>query len=387
MSTEIPYSRQDIDERDIAAVTAVLRSDFLTQGPQINRFEQAISAHCFAKHAIVLSSGSAALHCCYAALGIQAGDRVWTSPISFVATANAALHLGAKVDFVDIDPATGNMSLEALKEKLDQAKATATLPKLVVPVHFTGRCVELEPFRRLSKQFGFFIVEDAAHAFGASDSSGNKVGSCRYSDATVFSFHPVKSITTGEGGAVTTNNPELATRIQLFRSHGITRNQPDFLNPSPGPWYYEQHALGFNYRLTDIQAALGLSQMNRLDYFIQQRRKVADFYTRALSHTSLLLPPLSEVSAWHLYVIRFPHQEIEFRTKAFHYLRERNIGTNVHYIPIHLQPYYKGIGFKEGDFPVAESFFQRALSIPIYSSLSKEDQQRVVQNLLEFISI
>lgn len=380
----IPYSCQDINEEDIDAVVDVLRSDFVTQGPAIPQFEGDIKSYCGAEHAVAVASGTAALHCACAALGIKAGSRVWTSPISFVASSNAALYLGATVDFVDIDTTTGNMDPKMLEQKLHAVAKNDALPDLLIPVHFGGYPCDMAVIAELCKEYNIPVLEDAAHALGAEYACGRKVGSCYYSDATAFSFHPVKPITTGEGGMVVTNTSGVAEQATLFRNHGITRDKEKFIhaNAEHGDWYYEQQELGYHYRITDIQAALGSSQLKRLDDFIQQRRAVAQRYAEVLSDLPITLPLENNQSAWHLYVIQV--KDTDTQKKVFDHMRAANIGVNVHYIPIHLQPYYRDLGFKPGDFPRAEAFYSGALSLPVFPGLKEEDMMYIVERLRQY---
>ena len=380
----IPYSCQDVNDDDIQAVTDILRSSMITQGPAIEQFEADIAEYSGAPHVVAVASGTAALHSACAALGVQTGSRVWTSPNSFVASSNAALYLGAEVDFVDIDPATGNMDPGILEAKLEQAAATDTLPDVLIPVHFAGRPCDMQRISALCQRYSIRIIEDAAHALGASYACGKKVGSCAYSDATIFSFHPVKPITTGEGGAVVTNKAEVAEFVRQFRSHGISRDAAHLTHQTDqdGAWYYEQHMLGYHYRMTDIQAALGSSQLRRLDAFTNRRHQVVGRYAELLSDVPVTLPPASEGSAWHLYSVQLDLDK-HSRKAVFDALRAADIGVNVHYIPIHLQPYYRGLGFKAGDFPNAEQFSARVLSLPIFPALTPDDQAYVAQQLAE----
>lgn len=382
----IPYSRQDISEGDIEAMADILRSDFLTTGPTVGKFEDSVKDFCKAKHAVALSNGTAALHICMLALNVGKGDIVWTSPMSFVASANCALYVGATVDFVDCNLQTGNMDIVALGEKLEDAEKNNRLPKAVVVVHFSGRVCAMEEIHALSKKYNFAIVEDSAHALGAYYKDGTPVGSGKYSDITTFSFHPVKAIATGEGGMCATNNDSLAERMRIFLSHGITRN-PDLMENKPhGPWYYEQRELGFNYRITDIQCALGVSQMSRLQEFINSRLRLAKNYNEALQGLSLILPEIDENSGWHLYVIQLDDNAKISRLELFEKLRSFGIGVNVHYIPIHTQPYYEKLGFASGDFPNAEKFYSRAISIPLFPTLKQEEQNYVIEKLKEFLA-
>ena len=373
----IPYGRQSISEDDIAAVEAVLRSDFLTQGPAVPAFEQAVAGYCGVPHAVAVCNATAALHLACAALGLGPGDRVWTSPNTFVASANCARYCGADVDFVDIDPRTYNLSVTALEAKLAQAEKAGALPKIVIPVHFAGQSCEMKQIWALSKRYGFAVIEDASHAIGA-DYDGAKVGNGRYSHATVFSFHPVKIITTGEGGMVLTRDSALHEKLSRLRSHGITRDPSRMQGEPEGPWYYQQIELGWNFRLTDIQAALGASQMQRLDAFVDKRRARVRRYNEQLKNLAAVLPAQSPAGdpSWHLYVV-----QVENRRKVFDALRTAGIGVNVHYIPVHLQPYYRALGFKPGDFPEAERYYSRAISLPLYADLSDSQQDTVVAAL------
>ena len=376
----IPYGRQDIREDDIAAVTAVLRSDWLTQGETVPAFEAVLARQCRAKHAVAVNSATSALHIACLALEIGPGDLVWTSPITFVATANCARFCGADVDFVDIDPATHNMSVAALAEKLIVAERAGRLPKLVIAVHFSGRSCDMRAVRGLADCYGFRIVEDAAHAIGGTY-EGEPIGNCRYSDIAVLSFHPVKIITTGEGGAALTNDPVLADHMARLRSHGMTREPALMEGPSEGPWYYQMLELGWNYRLTDIQAALGISQMTRLGEYVERRVALALRYADLLEGLGLALPTVDTNSAWHLYVIGWNEQARHSRSEAFVAMREARIGVNVHYIPVHLQPYYRRLGFGPGQYPHAEAYYARAMTLPLYATLTDAQQDRVVQQL------
>lgn len=379
----IPYGRQHITEDDIAAVTAVLRSDWLTQGPTIERFEAALCAQTGAGHAVAMNSATSALHVACAALGLGPGDRLWTSPNTFLASAYAGLYCGADVDFVDIDPATGNMSVAALAEKLEQAERTGLLPKIVVPVHFAGRPCAMAAIHVLGQRYGFRIIEDAAHAIGARD-DGAFVGSGRHADVTVFSFHPVKVITSAEGGAAMTNDPALAARMRRLRSHGTTRDHAEMTGPPDGPWTYQALELGWNYRMTDVQAALGASQLGRLEAYVARRAELAARYTRRLAGTGLTLPPgdAAPASAWHLYVIGWNADDAQMsRRAAFEHLRAAGIGVQVHYAPVHLQPLFRARGFHEGQFPEAEDFYARAITLPLHATLSEAEQDRVIEVL------
>lgn len=381
----IPYGKQNISEDDIEAVVEVLRSDFITQGPILPRFEKAIAGHVGASHCVAVNSATSALHVSLLSLGVGPGDLVWTSPITFVATSNAALYCGAEVDFVDICPNSFNMDMKALAAKLERAEAEGRLPKVVVPVHLTGRSADMKALDALRKTYGFKVVEDASHAIGATYGS-QPVGGCAYSDLCVFSFHPVKIITTGEGGTITTNDPALARKLAALRSHGITRD-PDEMECNDGPWYYEQQSLGFNYRMTEIQAALGLSQMSRLNTFVARRRELAKRYDRLLAESDFELPQLDtddSSSSWHLYVIRLPEGSGTLaRRHLFEKLRSDGIGVNVHYIPVTRQPYYRKLGFDPDRFPVAENYYERVISIPLYYDMTESQQDTVVKCLLE----
>ena len=380
----IPYGRQHITQADVDAVVEVLRSDFLTQGPAVPRFEQAVAGYCGAAHAVAVNSATSALHIACLALELGPGDLLWTSPITFVASANCGLYCGADVDFVDIDPRTYNLSADTLAEKLAAAERAGRLPKIVMPVHLTGQSCDMAAIHELSQRYGFRIIEDASHAIGGRY-RGEPVGNCRYSDITVFSFHPVKIITTAEGGMATTNDPELAGRLAMLRSHGITRDAAK-MTRMDGPWYYEQQLLGFNYRLTDLQAALGLSQMLRLDEYVARRHEIAARYDRLLADLPVTTPwqHPDSYSAFHRYVVRVEEGgENERRRRVFEGLRARGIGVNVHYIPVHTQPYYQQLGFVPGDFPVAEDYYAEAISLPMYPAMTEADQDRVVAALGE----
>lgn len=385
--TFIPYGRQDIQESDIDAVVEVLKSDFLTQGPTVPSFEGKIAQYCDVSHAIAVNSATSALHIACLALGLGPGDTLWTTPVTFVASANCALYCGAKVDFVDIDNDSYNLSPEALEMKLISAAEKGCLPKIVVAVHLTGHPCDLKAIHRLSQKYGFSVIEDASHAIGARY-EGEPIGSCRYSDIAVFSFHPVKIITSAEGGMAVTNNSELATKMRLLRSHGITR-EPNLMTHEPeGPWYYQQIELGFNYRMTDVQAALGLSQMTRLDTYVETRQQLAARYDTKLKDLPLVLPIQQQnvISALHLYVIRLKIEEIEVSQQVvFKRMLDSGVGVNLHYIPVHLQPYYKRMGFRKGDFPVSESYYAEAMSIPIYPTMSMDEQDGVIGALTEAI--
>jgi UDP-4-amino-4,6-dideoxy-N-acetyl-beta-L-altrosamine transaminase len=378
----IPYSCQDIDQDDIDTVSGVLKSEYLTQGPTVPNFERDFAVRHHATHAIAVSTATSGLHLALIALGVGPGSRVWTSPISFVASANCALYCGAHIDFVDIDPRTRNMSVDALRAKLEAANDTGELPNVVIPVDFSGLAADLRDIRELANRYNFRVLEDASHATGATY-LGSPVGS-KFADITVFSFHAVKIITTGEGGMLTTCNDLLARRLQSLRTHGITRDAHEMLRPSPGAWYYEQQELGYNYRMTEIQAALGISQLRRLDKLKTKRELLANQYNALLADLPLILPErLSDrESSWHLYAIEIDDERTDkTRTAVFDHLRSEKIGANVHYIPIHTQPFYERLGFKPGDFPSSERYYSRAISIPLFPALTEEQQQRVVAAL------
>ena len=378
----IPYGRQDITQGDIEAVVEALTSDFITQGPKITAFENALGAACGARHVVAMSSATAALHVAYMALGLGPGDTVWTTPNTFVATSNAALYCGAGVDFVDIDPATYNLCLDQLEAKLAQADKAGKLPKIVTPVHFAGQSCDMKRLGALRDKYGFKLVEDASHAIGGSY-DGAPVGNCAYSDITIFSFHPVKIITTAEGGVATTNDDALADKMFMLRSHGITRDPAFMQGPSDGPWYYQQVALGYNYRITDLQAALGLSQIGRLSQYIDARHAHREIYDRELAHLPITLPYQApyQRSGLHLYPILVNADAPVSRAEAFDKLRELGIGVNVLYIPVYLQPYYKALGFEAGYCPNSEDYYNRMITIPMYAQLTRDDQQTVIEAL------
>lgn len=385
----IPYGRQSISDKDISAVVDVLRSDFLTQGPQVPLFEQKCAAYVEASYGIATNSATSALHLACLALGLGEGDHLWTSPNTFVASANCALYCGAEVDFVDIDPETYNLSVEHLEEKLVTAKKSGELPKIVVAVHFAGQSCDMKRIFELSKIYGFQVIEDASHAIG-SRYKGLPVGSCKYSDITVFSFHPVKIITTAEGGLLTTNSAEIAERLLLLRSHGVTRNPKHMTKNTDGDWYYQQVNLGFNYRMTELQAALGITQMERLDSFIHRRHELARRYDLLLQNLPLKLPFQNPdcYSSFHLYPVQIERNSLgKGRKDIFDQLREAGVGVNVHYIPVHTQPYYSKMGFKYGDFPVSESYYESALTLPIFQDLSFEDQEYIAKCLVNIIGV
>ena len=387
MTSFIPYGKQEISEADIAAVIDVLKSDRITQGPVIERFEQAVADYCGVKYAVAVSSATAGLHIACLALELGANDLLWTSPNTFVASANAGRYCGASVDFVDTDPKTYNLSPEALEAKLMAAEKQGKLPSVVMPVHLTGQSAVMAAIAPLAEKYGFRVIEDASHAIGA-QYQGKPVGCCEYSDMAVFSFHPVKIITTGEGRMVVTNQDELYQKLIRLRTHGITRDPNLMTESSHGGWYYQQLELGLNYRITDMQAALGASQMQRLETFVDRRRSLAQRYNEQLQDLPLTLPDQhpNTNSSWHLYVIRLQLDQIKkTHQQVFNELREAQIGVNLHYIPVHTQPYYQQFGFKWGDFPEAEQYYREAISIPLYYGLTEADQDRVIQKLREIL--
>lgn len=385
----IPYGRQHITQADIDAVIGVLQSDFLTQGPAVPRFEQAIAAYCGARHAIATNSATGALHVACLALGLGPGDWLWTSPITFVASSNCALYCGAQVDFVDIDPRTYNISVDRLADKLAAAEKAGKLPKVVVPVHLSGQSCEMAAIRELSRRYGFKIIEDASHAIGGkyrggSDAPFEPVGNCRYSDITVLSFHPVKIITTGEGGMALTNDATLADRMQRFRSHGITSTREQ-MQPRPAEeiWNYQQILLGYNYRMTDIQAALGLSQLTRLDEYVSRRHAIARRYNEELRELPLQLPwqHPDTYSGYHLYPIRVPLGGAHRQREVYEVLQAERINVNVHYIPVHRQPYYERLGFVAGYCPEAEKYHRETITLPLFPTLTEAEQGKVIEVL------
>lgn len=379
----IPYGRQEVGSDDVEAVAAVLRSEWLTQGPAVAQFERGLAVHAGAAHAVAVNSATSALHIACLALGLGPGDRLWTSPNTFLASANCALYCGAEVDFVDIDPRTYNMSVEALAAKLEAAEVAGRTPKIVVPVHFAGQSCDMERIHALGQRYGFRIIEDAAHAIGGRY-QGRPIGDCRYCDIVVFSFHPVKIITSGEGGAALTNDAALAARMARLRSHGTT-NDPAAMEGEPdGPWSYQMLELGWNYRMTDIHAALGCSQLRRLEDNVSRRQVLAERYGRVLANSGLTLPSCDPkcVSAWHLYVVGWNEEACGVsRREAFTRLRAAGIGVQVHYIPVHTQPYFRRLGFRSGQFPNAEAYYSRAITLPLYTTLTETQQDRVVETL------
>ncbi len=384
----IRYGQQHITQADIDAVVTALKSLNLTQGPYIAQFEQSVLAACGAKHAIAVNSATSALHIACLALDLGPGDWLWTTPNTFVASANCALYCGAQVDFVDIDPRTYNLCPHKLEEKLIIAKNLGKLPKIVVPVHLAGQPCDMAAIHALGQKYGFKIIEDASHAIGG-QYKGKPIGNSQYSDITVFSFHPVKIITTAEGGMALTNNDNLAVRLGLLRSHGITRDASLMTQDMDGPWYYQQVALGYNYRMTDIQAALGVSQMTRLHEYVTRRHEIADQYNQSLAGLPITLPwqHADSYSAYHLYVIRLQLDKVKrSHLEVFEALRAKDIIINLHYIPVHTQPYYQRMGFKQGDYPEAERYYQEAISIPMHPMLTQDEQDYVVCSLREAVT-
>ena len=379
----IPYGRQEITTEDIEAVVEVLKSEFITQGPKVPQFERAVAEKVGARYGVAVNSATSALHLACRALGLAPGDIVWTSPITFVASANCALYCGADIDFVDIDPQTYNMSITALETKLISAERNEKLPKIVIPVHFGGQSCEMAALADLAMQYNFSIIEDASHAIGGKYRD-EPTGNCRYSDITVFSFHPVKIITTAEGGMAMTNNDNIATQMALLRSHGITREPVRMTHESEGPWYYQQIALGYNYRMTDIQAALGLRQLSRLENYVDKRHILADRYNKALTNLPVIVPwqHPDTYSAFHLYPIRIAYEQTEMdRHEIFDMLRAKGFGVNVHYIPVHLQPYYRAMGFGPGDYPEAEKYYLESITLPLFPKMGMRVQDEIISTL------
>ena len=389
MKTMIPYGRHDINQADIDAVVEVLRSDFLTQGPAVPEFEKVVSKYCGAQHTVALNSATSALHIACLALGVGKGDVVWTSPITFVASANCALYCGASVDFVDIDPCTYNLSLERLAEKLAQADKNGKLPKVVIPVHMCGQPCDMAGIHALGHKYGFRIIEDASHAIGGKYKN-EPIGNCRYSDITVFSFHPVKIITTAEGGMALTNNAGIAKKLALLRSHGITRDPAQMTQSTDGPWYYQQIELGFNYRMTELQAALGVSQITRLDQYVTHRHQLARRYDDLLAELPVITPwqHTDGYSALHLYPVRLQLEQItQTHLQVFEYLVAQGIGVNLHYIPVHIQPFYQSMGFKPEDFPQALSYYRESISLPLHQNLTDSQQDQVISALVGALAL
>lgn len=384
----IPYGRQDITQADIDAVIGVLKSDFLTQGPMVPRFESLVAKHVGAEHAVAVNSATSALHIACLALGLGPGDWLWTSPITFVASANCGLYCGAKVDFVDIDPRTYNLCPKSLEAKLQTAEIEGKLPKVVVAVHLCGQPCDMAVIHALSKRYGFRVIEDASHAIGGKYKE-EYIGSCRYSDITVFSFHPVKIITTAEGGMALTNQRELAAKMELLRSHGMTRDPALMTHEPDGPWYYQQIDLGFNYRMTELQAALGVSQLERLDDYVARRHELARRYDELFAGLPVITPweHPDSYSGLHLYIIRLRLGDInKTHRQVFEFLRDQRVGVNLHYIPVHTQPYYRNKGFNVGDFPRAESYYREAISLPMFPTLQEEQQDYVVSTVRQALT-
>lgn len=386
----IPYARQSIDQSDIDAVVETLRSANLTQGPAVDAFEEAVAHYCGAKYAVATNSATSALHIAALAAGLGPGDEHWTVPNTFVASANCGLYCGSQVDFVDIDPLTYSLSVDAFEEKLRARSKKGRMPKVLIPVHFAGQSIAMERVHALAREYGVTVIEDASHAIGGSY-KGRLIGGCQYSDMTVFSFHPVKIITSGEGGMVVTNDASLYEKLRRLRSHGITRDEKRLTQVPDGPWYYEQLDLGFNYRMTDIHAVLGSSQLKRIDAFVARRNVLARQYAKGLRGVEAIANPGlidDAVSAWHLYVLQIPFDRIgRSRRSVFLDLKSRNIGVNVHYIPVHLQPYYRRLGFESGQYPNAERFYSQAISIPMYADLTDAEQQYVIECLTSVIGV
>jgi len=375
----IPYGRHLIDEEDINAVIEVLKSDFITQGPKIKEFEEKLAEKLGAKYAVVFNSGTSALHAAYFSLGLSKEDEFITTPITFAATSNAGIFLGAKPVFCDVEEDTGNINPDLIEEKL------SSRTKLIIPVHYAGHSCDMERIREIADKYGLFVVEDACHALGAKYKS-SKIGSCEFSDATVFSFHPVKHITTGEGGAVLTNREDIYEKLLMFRSHGITKDRKKFIKNQNGDWYYEMQFLGFNYRMTDIQAALGISQLKKLDGFVKRRRDIVKIYNEAFHYNPYFNVPVEKeyaYSSYHLYPIRLKDDFKNKKKEIFQLLRVKGLGVQVHYIPVYLHPYYQKLGYKKGECPIAEEFYEREISLPIYPSMTNEDIDFVVKTIFE----
>ncbi len=382
----IPYSKQFIDDKDIDSVVKVLKSPLITQGSYVPKFENKVARRCGSKYSFAVNSATSALHLACLALDLKKGDIIWTVPNTFVASANCGLYCGAKVDFVDINIKTYNICIESLSRKLEYAEKKNKLPKILIPVHFAGQPTKQDEIWKLSKKYKFKIIEDASHSLGAKYKN-EKVGSCKWSDITIFSFHPVKMITTGEGGMLLTNDKRVASKVEMLRNSGITRNNKLFKVKNREAWYYEQQLLGFNYRMTDIQAALGLSQMNKLNKFLSKRKKIAKKYNNLLSSLPIRIPEVEKKakSSFHLYVVRLADYSPKSYKKIFNYLRKNGVGVNLHYLPVHLHPYYRSLGFKEGDFPNAEKYSSEALSIPIHYELSDNEQEKIVSKILAIL--
>lgn len=383
----IPYGRQDITNEDIDAIISVLKSDFLTQGPAVPIFEQSVAKHVGSKHALAVNSATSALHIACLALGLKSDDWLWTTPITFVASANCGLYCGAKLDFVDIDPKTYNICPIQLRKKLIASSEIGRLPKVLVVVHLGGQSCDMEAISALSNEYGFRIIEDASHAIGGKY-KGSFIGNCMYSDVTVFSFHPVKIITTAEGGMALTNSNELAEKMALLRSHGITRDATKMTKIPDGPWYYQQVQLGFNYRMTDLQAALGLSQIQRLDYYVTRRNQLATRYNQQLKDLPIMIPwqHSDSYSSFHLYIIRLKLNEIKkTHRQVFDDLVQSGIGVNLHYIPVHLQPYFQAMGFRAGTYREAEQYYQEAITLPLFPTLTDSQQDEVIQTLYKVL--
>lgn len=383
----IPYGKQDITQQDIDAVVEVLNSDFLTQGPRVPEFERSLLKYTGAKYAVAVNSATSALHIACLAIGLGKGDCLWTSPITFVASANCALYCGASVDFIDIDSATNNISVDALKKNLEIAEAEGKLPKVLVAVHLAGQSCEMQAIKSLADQYGFYVIEDASHAIGGKY-QGAPVGRCEYSDIAIFSFHPVKIITTAEGGVALSNSKQLADRMRLFGNHGITRDQEQMNQVSHGPWYYQQIELGYNYRMTELQAALGISQLNRLDDYVSMRNKKALRYSKLLKDLPVILPLIGEsiYSSFHLYIVKLQLEKIGITHKqVFEYLREKEIGVNLHYIPLFMQPYYEEKGYNKNNYPNAINYYNTALSLPLYVGLTEDEQNYIAGSIREIL--